>query len=230
MDWVDWLILGVVAASTLFGIFRGLIHEVISLVSWVAAFVVAKLLLNKVYQLITPWIEHDTLRWLLAWLIPFVIVILLGAVARFVLSEFVNTVGLGGVNNLMGGGFGFLRGVLIITVMVLVLRLTIFTDPQPIRPKSILLPYFDKFVGILIDPVSNFFNSKMEQLKEQIRQLDNQGKAPDPMQLMNSLGWDKKTIEYLKNNPELVDDILEELKDNPNWQRRWEEDLKDEKS
>ena len=102
MDWIDWLILAIVVASTIFGLFRGLIHEVISIVSWIAAFLIAKLLLVKTYELLAPYIENDSFRWVLAWMIPFTIVMIIAAALRFILKQLIDSTGLGGLNNLMG--------------------------------------------------------------------------------------------------------------------------------
>ncbi|MGH8455040.1 MAG: CvpA family protein, partial [Nevskiales bacterium] len=41
MLWVDYLILGIVLVSAVIGLFRGFFREIISLVAWIAAFMVA---------------------------------------------------------------------------------------------------------------------------------------------------------------------------------------------
>jgi len=225
MDWVDWLILGIVAASTLFGLFKGFTHEVMSLAGWIVAFIVAKFLMKKMFVLLSSWIENETLRWVLAWFIPFIIVILISVMIRYLLSEFVATAGLSGMDLMLGGLFGFLRGTLIISVIVLFLRLTLFTDQAPIRQQSVLLPYFNHFIYLFIDPVSDFFTQKIEQLRQQVKQMNAQGESPEPLKLMKSMGWDKQGLDYLKKHPEVIESILKELDGNPKLKREWQDKL-----
>ena len=39
---LDWVVLAVLAASLLLGLWRGLVYEVLSVLSWIAAFVLAQ--------------------------------------------------------------------------------------------------------------------------------------------------------------------------------------------
>jgi len=223
MDWIDWVIVAIVGSAGVFGLFRGLVHEVISIIGWIAAFILAKIFSPTVYELLGAWIEQDSVRWVLAWMIPFITVLLIAAAIKFILRELLETSGLGGVNVVLGGAFGLIKGGLIITVVVLLLRLTIFSDFEPIRPQSRLLPYFDKFAAQLADPIADYLTPKIRQLKLKVQELDNQGEAPDPIELLNELGWDDKAMDYIRAHPDMLDSVLQELEDNPDWRKDWEE-------
>ena len=43
MTWLDYAVLGVIGVSMLWGVWRGLVREVISIAGWVLAFVAANL-------------------------------------------------------------------------------------------------------------------------------------------------------------------------------------------
>jgi membrane protein required for colicin V production len=223
MDWIDWIIVIIIGSAGLFGLFRGLVHEVVSIIGWIAAFILAKLFSPTVYELLGSWLEQDSVRWVLAWMIPFITVLLIAAAIKFILRELLETTGLGGVNIALGGVFGVIKGGLIITVVVLLLRLTIFSDFEPIRPQSRLLPYFDKFAAQLADPIADYLSPKIQQLKMKVQELDSQGETPDPIMLLNELGWDDKAMDYIRAHPEMLNTVLQELKDNPDWRKDWEE-------
>ncbi len=225
MDWIDWVIVILISATAVFGYLKGFVHEVISLIAWIAAFIAAKLYAVQVYQILGQWIENNETRWILAFLIPFLLVLLIAAVIKFILRNLLENTGLGGFNHTMGAVFGLFKGLLIITVIVLVLRLTLFNDAAPIREQSRLLPYFDRFVVLLADPISDYVQPKIEQLRTQVQQLDEGGEAPDPIELLNNLGWDDTAMKYIREHPHELDSILEELKDNPNWKSRWEQQI-----
>ncbi len=225
MDWIDWVIIVLISSTAIFGYLKGFVHEVIALMAWVAAFLAARLYAVQVYQILAQWIENEETRWILAFLIPFLLVLLIAAVIKFILRNILENTGLGGFNHLMGAAFGAFKGLLIVTVIVLVLRLTLFNDTAPIRQQSRLLPYFDRFVVLIADPISDYVKPKIDQLRTQIQQLDEGGEAPDPIQLLNNLGWDNTAMKYIRAHPEELDSILEELKDNPNWKLRWQQQI-----
>ncbi len=225
MDWIDWVIVAIVGITGAFGFFRGLVHEVLSIIGWIAAFILAKFFSPTVYELLGEWIQQDSVRWVLAWMIPFVTVLLIAAAIRFILRELLETTGLGGINVLLGGVFGMVKGLLIITVMVLLLRLTIFSDFEPIRPQSRLLPYFDRFAAQLADPIADYLSPRIDRLKLQVQELDEQGELPDPIMLLNDLGWDDKAMDYIRAHPDLLDSVVDELKDNPDWKKQWQQKM-----
>jgi hypothetical protein len=41
--------------------------------------------------------------------------------------------------------------------------------------------------------------------------------------LLNELGWDDKAMDYIRAHPEMLNTVLQELKDNPDWRKDWEE-------
>ncbi|TAL87901.1 MAG: CvpA family protein, partial [Rhodanobacter sp.] len=82
MNWVDAIILGILVLSVLMGLLRGLVAELLSLVIWVAAFVVAALFGPDVAALFEHVISLSVARLILGYAICFVGVLLLGALVR----------------------------------------------------------------------------------------------------------------------------------------------------
>jgi membrane protein required for colicin V production len=141
MNWTDCIILGVLALSVLIGLFRGLIAEVLSLVIWVAAFWSTAIFGPIVTAQLAHSISSVPLRTFVGYGVCFVLVLVLGAIVRFTVRRLIWSAGLSGVDRLFGTVFGFVRGVLIVAVLVFLVGLTGFTKESWWR-ESTLAPQF----------------------------------------------------------------------------------------
>jgi membrane protein required for colicin V production len=143
MNWTDGIILGVLALSVLIGLFRGLISEVLSLVIWIAAFWASWAFGPLVSAQLEHAISMPTLRYSVGYGICFVAVLILGALVRFAVRRLIWSTGLSGIDRLFGMVFGFVRGVLIVTLLVFLAGLTALTR-EPWWQQSVLLPQFQE--------------------------------------------------------------------------------------
>ncbi len=141
MNWTDYLILGTLAVSVLMGLWRGLISEVLALVIWIAAFWLSM----RFGPLVAGYFEHSislpSVRLLVGYGICFVLVLLAGALLRFVASKLIVGTGLSGTDRLLGMFFGLARGVVLVTLAVFLLGFTAVTR-DPWWQQSRLLPQF----------------------------------------------------------------------------------------
>lgn len=127
MNWTDGVILGVLALSVLVGLFRGLVAEVLSLIIWVAAFAAAWMFGPVLSAQLTHTISMPSLRYSVGYGACFVIVLIIGALVRFMVRRLIWGAGLSGIDRLLGMVFGFVRGVLIVTLLVFLVGMTPFT-------------------------------------------------------------------------------------------------------
>lgn len=141
MNWVDAVILGILGLSVLIGLMRGLVVELLSLVIWVAAFLVAAWFGPVVAALFANAISLPVARLSLGYAICFFGVLLIGALVRFAARRLIWSTGLTGIDRLLGVVFGFVRGVLVATVLVFLVGLTAVTRESWWR-QSVLLPQF----------------------------------------------------------------------------------------
>jgi len=141
VTWVDYIILAVLGLSVLIGLWRGLISEVLALAVWIAAFWVAWTFGPQVATYFEHSIPLPSARMLVAYGLCFLVVLLAGALVRFAISRLVESTGLGGTDRLLGMFFGFVRGVLLVTLAVFLLGVTPFSR-DPWWRDSQLLPYF----------------------------------------------------------------------------------------
>ena len=114
MNWTDIVILAVIVLSCLFGLWRGLIREVFSLVTWVAALIVARLYSSTLAPLLTGVFEGETTRYVAAFTLLFVITIIVGSLITHLLSKILTLAGLKFTDRLLGGVFGAARGGIIV--------------------------------------------------------------------------------------------------------------------
>jgi membrane protein required for colicin V production len=120
----DWAVLIIIGLSSLLGLMRGAIREVLALLGWVVAFLVARQFGVQFAAMLTPLVANDALRLLLSFAILFVATMLVMALGRMALTEIVKKIGLGGADKFLGLVIGVARGVLIVLVFVLLAGMT----------------------------------------------------------------------------------------------------------
>jgi membrane protein required for colicin V production len=147
---LDYAVLGVLALSTAWGVWRGLMREVISLAGWIAAFVAANLLAEPLADALPQSISNPELRVLVAFVAIFVVTLTLATLAAIALSKALKAAGLRGLDRTLGGLFGVARGVLIAVAFALVAGLT--SLPQdPMWKQSVSGPMLGRTV-IQLEP------------------------------------------------------------------------------
>lgn len=115
---LDWALLAVVAVSTLGGLLRGLLRSACSLIGLFAGLVLAAwnykaLAQSLLHFLGGHFLQDKGLAEVIAFLLIAVGVMLLAGLVGSLLRKTAKTVGLGWLDSLLGGVFGFLRGCLL---------------------------------------------------------------------------------------------------------------------
>lgn len=116
----DYIVIAVVAGSVIVALLRGLIAEVLSLTSWLLALWCAKEFAPDVSRFLPVDLAGEGLRLVAAFVLLFFVVWLATALLRVTLTGLMDSIGLGGVNRLLGGVFGLARGLVLVTALVLV--------------------------------------------------------------------------------------------------------------
>ena len=120
----DWVLLLGLLLSVLLGLWRGLVYEVLSVLGWIAAFVLAQAFADEV----GAWLPIDglspPLRVAVGFVLVFVIVAFAAGMGAWLVQKLVASVGLRPVDRVLGGAFGLLRGVVILLAVALVMNMT----------------------------------------------------------------------------------------------------------
>jgi membrane protein required for colicin V production len=124
MPVLDWIFAAVLLGSLLLGAWRGLVYEVLSLLSWFAAFVAAQWLALDAAQYLPMGGASDTMRYAAGFVLVFLIVVVLGSLVAVVVKKLTTAVGLRPVDRALGAVFGSLRGLLLLLTGTVLLGMT----------------------------------------------------------------------------------------------------------
>jgi membrane protein required for colicin V production len=120
----DFIAIGVVGLATLLSLTRGFVREVVSLASWIAA-ALAGIHLSRAVGAMLPEIGGTpAARYLVAFALIAIAVLIVGALLGLLLSRLVRAVGLGPLDRLLGAVLGVAQGLVMLVIAVLVAGLT----------------------------------------------------------------------------------------------------------
>ncbi|MCF6203916.1 MAG: CvpA family protein [Methylococcaceae bacterium] len=161
MIWIDYSIIGVILISSIIGLFRGFIKEAFSLIIWVFAIWVGLTFSQEFSQLLEGISSVPSLRVSAAFGILFIITLILGSLVNYLLSELVKKTGLTGSDRFAGMIFGIGRGLVVISIAVMLAGLTPLPE-DPWWKESTLIPPFQSlavwFHDHLPSGVTNYMN------------------------------------------------------------------------
>lgn len=124
MTILDYVVLGIIFVSILVSVMRGFVREILSLAGWVIAFMVASSFAGQFEPMLPSSVTGESVRILLAFVVVFIVVLFVMMLFAMLLSAAIKSVGLGFVDRFLGAFFGFLRGFVIVMIMVLIAGLT----------------------------------------------------------------------------------------------------------
>lgn len=143
MTGIDWGIAAVLVISAALSLRRGFVREALSLVSWIAAFVIARVFSGNLATLLIDYIETPSVRWIVAFVMLFAGTLIIGALINNLVVEMIRITGLSSTDRVFGMVFGFVRGLLILVATVYGLQFTAVPD-DPWWKESTLLPHLEK--------------------------------------------------------------------------------------
>ena len=133
----DYAVLGIICLSILLSVMRGFLREVMALLAWVVAFWVASLFTDQLAPLLPAAIPSPELRYLAAFVLIFLVVLLIMTIIAIAVSHLLKVIGVGPLDRALGALFGFARGMIIVLVLVLLSGLTNLPK-QPIWKNAML--------------------------------------------------------------------------------------------
>lgn len=146
MNWLDYLLLALIVSSFVFGLLRGLVREVVALITWVVAVWLAwdysPLLephMGLAPEAMRPWAARGVI---------FLCVFLLGSLLGALLGHLVRLSMLSGVDHVLGGLFGLMRGVLVVGLFVILCH-AVGLEGEPWWRDSRLVPFAEQAANVL---------------------------------------------------------------------------------
>ena len=173
MSWLDIIILIVIGYSVFTGLRLGFARAVVGLIATFMGIVFGFSFYGWVADHILGGMSSRELAKLLGFLIVFGTFLLAGALMGRVLAGFFRAIGLGWLDHLLGGGFGFVRGILIVSVLVTV---TLAFEPKSIE-ESKTLPYVIGASNALATLTPHEIKDKFREAQDNVKKL--WSKKPD---------------------------------------------------
>lgn len=123
LTWIDWVLLVVIASSTVLALLRGFVQEITGVAIWSVALLAA----YQLYQYPAGTLSElvaSPLPEVLGFAVVTLIVLLLGKLVRLALKELVIASGGIAIDRFLGGLFGLARGVVISVALAVLISLT----------------------------------------------------------------------------------------------------------
>ena len=120
----DYLVLFVLVASVVISTMRGLVKEILSLLGWVVAFVVANAYGATLAPMLPALLPGGTVRLMVAFVALFLGVRILMGLLTLAVNALVQAAGLSLADRGLGGLFGLARGIVLVLFGVILCSMT----------------------------------------------------------------------------------------------------------
>ena len=175
-NWLDWALAGVVLFSTAAALAKGFVRELISLAALVAGLVVAALY----YERAAVWFQDLTISRQAAegigFLVLFLGMLIVGAIVSSLARKLIRTAGLQWFDRTLGALFGFLRGLLVDSVLLMVL--VAFAIKADVVQRSVLAPYVTAGARVIVLAMPGELKTQFREGFEKFREAINRSDHP----------------------------------------------------
>lgn len=133
LSWIDWTLLAVLALSVVVGIWRGFVFECLSLAGWVVAWFAAHWAAPELAPYLPVGERGSALNLAAAFTLGFLAALVVWSLLARLIRLLVQATPLSIPDRLLGGGFGVLRGVVLLLAVATVVALTPAAQSQDWR-------------------------------------------------------------------------------------------------
>lgn len=120
----DWVVLGLLGGSLLLGLWRGLVYEVLSVLGWVGALLLAQWFAQDASALMPLGGASPGIRYAAGFVAVFVAAVFAAGLLAWWTKKLVHAIGLSPADRALGALFGLVRGVVLVLVLAVVVHLT----------------------------------------------------------------------------------------------------------
>jgi len=173
---LDFSFAVIILVSTIFATRKGLARQIVSIVALFGGFLLAAFY----YPVPAAWfgrlLRTESLAQLAGFLLIFLGCLMVGALVALLINKFIKMASLEWADHLLGGVFGFLRGWLVCSIIVI--GLVAFPIKEDLLARSVLAPYVLAGARAAVLMVPKDLKSKFYDEYQKIIQLLNQKKNP----------------------------------------------------
>lgn len=150
MPWLDYVLIAVILTSALISLARGFVREAFSLAIWILAFWVSWSFFRDLEIHFHSLIGSPTVRLGAAFVLLMIATLVVGGLVNYLLIQLIERTGMSGTDRFIGMVFGAARGVLLVSVLVLLAGLTSLPQESWWRASG-MVPYFEELAFWLRD-------------------------------------------------------------------------------
>jgi len=170
MNLLDVILIVVIAFSSVYGLFRGLVKEVIFLLAVIIGLIGA----SRFYEGASPLLKDlglseqvaKILSFFILFIVTFIALILIGKL----LHKLIHAIFLGWPNRLGGIGFGFIRGIIVSGIFIMILTIML-SEKAPILSESKLTPHIMSISKVLVSLVPDDLQKRFMEKEKKLRKL-----------------------------------------------------------
>ena len=155
LQWLDIGIIAIIGLSLLTGLFRGFVKELVALCVWILAIWLAFNYSPSLDPWLIQYIKEQSARTAIAFIIILFATLLVGGVINALLSFILKRAGLSGTDKTLGMVFGFTRGVFIVALIMVAVKMTSLPY-QEYSNESLLYARFEPVVDLLYANMPEF--------------------------------------------------------------------------
>jgi len=175
---IDIVLILLVGLSVLSGFMSGFSRLIVGLISTVAGIFVGFWFYGIPAAVLRPYVSRPEIANALGFLIILICTLILGGVLGRVLASLFKWVGLSWFDRLLGGGAGFLRGVLVAVALVTIVLACAPKPPPRVIVDSKLLPYVMTASRVLATITPSELKQAFEETEDKVREIWDQRKLP----------------------------------------------------
>lgn len=149
MNWLDIVLILVIASSVYSGFASGLARLVVGIVSTVLAILLAIWFYGSAGVMFQEYVSSRSVSNVLGFVIIFAGIMIAGSLLSRLLAKLFKWVGLGWLDRLLGGAFGLLRGILVSIALIMILMAFSTHPPPPSVLNSRISPYVVDAASVL---------------------------------------------------------------------------------
>jgi membrane protein required for colicin V production len=169
MNALDILIIVIMGYCLVMGLFRGIIRELTSIVGVIAGFYAAYNYYPHVAKHAVRWMSNTSYINILSFLVIFFTVFILVGILGIIIKYLLKIVTVSWLDRGFGGAFGFFKGILIVSVILMVLT-AFLQKGTPVIKNSVLSPYIifisEKMAEAVPQNMKQEFADKIVHLKK----------------------------------------------------------------
>lgn len=215
---IDYSIIIIMLVSLLMGIVRGLMCEVMSLITWSAAFMLAISYCKRLSGVFNNIIPEAGIRIVIAFILTVFVVLIIGRIITRAIEKIIQSTQFTITDRITGCVFGFIRGFAIITVTLVMLKSTGIIQNYVVKGSTLIskfgysaswletkLPDDIKKINLKLPkiplaPDSPNLELDMDKISGQSKQLENINSNETIEEQLKKMINDKSLLDELQKN------------------------------